>query len=102
MILEISQKWYDSLPGDLRQVIDRNGRSETLAINALALNMYGEQRKAWVANGGELISLPADEQATMMKLLSTVGEDVSRSKPALHEAFDVVAEAARRTRRVPS
>jgi TRAP-type transport system periplasmic protein len=102
VILEISQKWYDSLPGDLRQVIDRNGRSETLAINALALNMYGEQRKAWVANGGELISLPADEQATMMKLLSTVGEDVSRSKPALHEAFDVVAEAARRTRRVPS
>ena len=102
VILEISQKWYDSLPEDLRQIIDRDGRSESLAINASALKMYGDQRKAWVANGGELISLPADEQATMMKMLSSVGEDVSRSKPALHEAFDVVAEAARRTRQVPS
>ena len=73
-----------------------------LAINPLALKMYGNQRKAWVANGGELISLPADEQATMMKILSSVGEDVSRSRPGLHEAFEIVADAARRTHLTPS
>ena len=83
VVLEISQKWYDGLPEDLRQIIDQDGRSESLAINPLALKMYGNQRKAWVANGGELISLPADEQATMMKILSSVGEDVSRSRPAI-------------------
>jgi hypothetical protein len=63
--------------------------------------MFGDQRKAWVANGGERISLPADEQTAMMKMLSSVGEDVSRSQPALHEAFEIVADAARRTRQVP-
>jgi TRAP-type C4-dicarboxylate transport system substrate-binding protein len=102
VILEISQKWYDSLPKDLQQIIDRNGKSESLAINAPALKMYGDQRKAWSANGGELISLPPDEQAAMMKMLGSVGEDVSRSQPALHEAFEIVADAARRTRQVPS
>jgi TRAP-type transport system periplasmic protein len=101
VILEISQKWYESLPKDLQQTIDRDGRSESLAINATALKMFGDQRKAWVANGGELISLPADEQTAMMKMLSSVGEDVSRSQPALHEAFEIVADAARRTRQVP-
>ena len=35
VILEISQKWYDSLPKDLQQIIDRDGRSESLAINAI-------------------------------------------------------------------
>ncbi len=64
--------------------------------------MYGDQRKAWVANGGELISLPIDEQATMMKMLNSVGEDVSRKKSALYEAFEVLADAARRTRQAPS
>ena len=102
IVLEISQKWYDSLPEDLRQIIDGKGQSESLAINAPMLKMYGEQRKAWVTNGGELISLPANEQAAMMKMLHSVGEDVSRSKSALHEAFEVVADAARRTRQVPS
>ena len=102
VVLEISQKWYDGLPEDLRQIIDQDGRSESLAINPLALKMYGNQRKAWVANGGELISLPADEQATMMKILSSVGEDVSRSRPGLHEAFEIVADAARRTHLTPS
>jgi hypothetical protein len=33
----------------------------------------------------------------MMKMLGSVGEDVSRSKPALHDAYEVVADAARRT-----
>ncbi|MFZ3355003.1 MAG: TRAP transporter substrate-binding protein [Xanthobacteraceae bacterium] len=101
VILEISKKWYDSLPKDLQQIIDRDGRSESLAINATALKMYGDQRKAWVANGGELISLPPGEQSAMMKMLGSVGQDVSRSQPALHEAFEIVADAARRTRQVP-
>ena len=30
------------------------------------MKMYQEQRKAWTDAGGELISLPRDEQAEMM------------------------------------
>lgn len=102
VMLEISKKWYDSLPKELQDIIDRNGLSESLAINAPALKMFNEQRKAWVANGGELISLPADEQSEMMKILSSVGDDVSRSKPELYEAFNIVADAAKRTQRKPN
>ena len=53
--------------------------------------MYQEQRKAWTDAGGELISLPREEQASMMASLSSVGDDVSKSKPALHEAYQIVA-----------
>jgi TRAP-type C4-dicarboxylate transport system substrate-binding protein len=102
IIFEVSQKWYDSLPKDLQQTIDRDGLSESAAINAPALKMYLEQRKAWVANGGELIGLPKDEQAEMMHMLSSVGDDVAKPKPALHEAYQVVLNAAQRTRQAPS
>ena len=102
IILEVSKKWYDSLPKDLQQIVDRDGLSKSLAINAPALKMYQEQRKAWLNNGGELISLPKNEQAEMMHILSSVGEDVSKTKPALREAYQVVTDAAKRTQQAPS
>jgi len=34
----------------------------------------------------------------MMQLLASVGEDVSKSNPALHEAYEIVTDAAKRTR----
>jgi TRAP-type transport system periplasmic protein len=102
IIFEVSQKWYDSLPKDLQQIVDRDGLSESRAINAPALKMYLEQRKAWVANGGELISLPQNEQAELMRMLSSVGDDVSTPKPKLREAYQVVLNAAQRTRQTPS
>ena len=64
--------------------------------------MYLEQRKAWTANGGELISLPKDEQAEMMHMLSSVGDDIAKSKPTLREAYQVVLSAAQRTRQAAS
>jgi hypothetical protein len=34
----------------------------------------------------------------MMRILSSVGMDVSKAKPALSEAYRIVTEAAERTR----
>ena len=102
IILEVSQKWYDSLPKDLQEIVDRAGATVSKSIEPVALKMYQEQRKAWTDAGGELISLPREEQASMMASLSSVGEDVSKPKPALHEAYQIVTDAAKRTRQAPS
>src|ERR1700733_5117994 len=102
IILEVSQKWYDSLPKDLQEIVDRDGAAVSKSIEPTALKMYQEQRKAWVDAGGELISLPREEQTSMMASLSSVGEDVSKPKPALHEAYEIVTDAAKRTRQAPS
>jgi TRAP-type transport system periplasmic protein len=102
LIVEISKKWYDSLPADLQQIVDRDAAAESIAINPTALTMYEEQRKAWTDGGGELIKLPPDEQATFMKMLASVGTDVSNDKPAVREAYAVVTAAAQKTRQAPS
>jgi TRAP-type transport system periplasmic protein len=102
LIVEISKKWYDSLPADLQQIVDRDAAAESVAINPTALTMYEDQRKAWTAGGGELIKLPLDEQASFMKTLASVGADVSKDKPAVSEAYAAVTAAAQRTRQTPS
>jgi len=98
IILAISQKWYDSLPKDLQDIVDRDGAAASATVNPVALQMYQDQRKAWVDGGGELISLPRDEQADMMHMLASVGDDVSKAKPALNDAYQIVTDAAKRTR----
>jgi TRAP-type transport system periplasmic protein len=97
-IVEISRKWYDALPADLQQIVDKDAASQSVAINPQAVTINENARKAWVDSGGELISLPADDQASMLKILAGVGDEVSNAKPLLGAAYKIVTEAAGRTR----
>jgi TRAP-type C4-dicarboxylate transport system substrate-binding protein len=101
IVVEISQKWYDSLPKDLQEIVDRDGAAESAAIKPQAIEIYEAARKGWTDGGGELIALPPDEQSSMMATLASVGEDVSKAKPAVREAYQIVTEAAQRTRQAP-
>jgi len=98
IIVEVSRKWYDALPEDLRQIVDRTAAQESVAINPWAIDLNARVRKGWLDKGGEVISLPPDDQAAMMSTLASVGEDVSKSKSELSAAYGAVAEAAKRTR----
>jgi TRAP-type C4-dicarboxylate transport system substrate-binding protein len=101
-VVEISKKWYDTLPPDLQQVVDQTAAKETVAINPQAAEITENSRKIWTDTGGELISLPPDEQASLLKLLSSVGADVSKEKPLLAEAYKIVSGAAERVSNSPT
>jgi TRAP-type C4-dicarboxylate transport system substrate-binding protein len=96
-IVELSKKWYDALPDDLQQIVDNDAAAASTAINPQAVTINEQARQAWIDGGGELISLPPDEQAAMLKMLASVGDDVSKAKPQLGAAYHVVMEAAQRT-----
>jgi TRAP-type transport system periplasmic protein len=101
VVIEISRKWYDSLPKDLQQIVDKDAAVESVKINPWGSAFRQKMRKDWLAQGGELIALPPDEQAQMMKTLLSVGDDVSKNNAALHEAYETVVAAARRTEQAP-
>jgi TRAP-type C4-dicarboxylate transport system substrate-binding protein len=101
-LIEISQNWYNTLPNDLQQIVDGNGAIASKAIGPWAIGFETQMRKAWQDQGGELISLPPDEQSSMVRTLASVGQEVSKANPTLYEAYEIVADAARRTRPAPS
>jgi TRAP-type transport system periplasmic protein len=96
LIVEINQKWYASLPKDLQQIIDRDALQESEAIRPIAADLRGKSEAAYAASGGEEITLPADEQASFLKTIESVGADVSQSNPQLAAAYKIVTEAAAR------
>jgi TRAP-type transport system periplasmic protein len=95
-IVELSRKWYEALPADLQQILDKDALAESVAINGQAAAINEAARKAWLASGGELISLPDDEQATLLKIVAGAGDEVSATKPELSAAYRVVTDAAQR------
>jgi TRAP-type transport system periplasmic protein len=101
LVIEISKKWYESLPSDLQQIVDKDAAAESVAINPVSTDLLNKSRQSWRDGGGELNSLPPEEQALMIKTISPVAEEVSKTRPALHEAYEVIAEAAKRLRQVP-
>jgi len=97
-IAEISKSWYDSLPADLQKLIDSDAAAGQAAIGPTANDIVAKSRKGWVDAGGELISLPADEQTEMMKTFSAAASDVAKAKPVVDAAYKIVTDAAQRTR----
>jgi TRAP-type C4-dicarboxylate transport system substrate-binding protein len=96
LIVEVSRHWYESLPPDLQEIVSRDAAEQAVAINPQAIAIIKEAVKGWQAHGGELISLPADEQTEMLKTLASVGTDVSAKNPMLAAAFETVTAAAQR------
>jgi TRAP-type C4-dicarboxylate transport system substrate-binding protein len=94
-IAEVSQKWYESLPADLREIVDRDAVAETTAINPWVADFNVKVREAWSAGGGELIRLPPQEQSRLLAILASVGTDVSKSKPVVDAAYKIISDAAK-------
>jgi TRAP-type C4-dicarboxylate transport system substrate-binding protein len=96
IVTEYSAKWRASLPPDLRKIIDRDALAEAKAIVPVTEEFLANSRKEWVANGGELISLPPAEQSAMMATFSSVAADVAKNDPKIDAAYKLVSDAAKR------
>jgi len=96
LIEEVNEKWYESLPKDLQQIVDADATKEDAAIASVTAKMANEYLGEWKSAGGTLIELSSAEHAEMMKTLTSVGADVSSKDPMLAAAYKLVTEAAER------
>ena len=80
----------------MQEIVDRDAAKEATAINPQALDILNGARKTWTDHGGELIALPADEQAKMLQTLVSVGDDVAAKKPLVKTDYEIVKEAAQK------
>jgi TRAP-type C4-dicarboxylate transport system substrate-binding protein len=98
LIAVVNKKWFDSLPKDLQQIIEKAAAAQSLAVNPYAVEHVKQSEASYTSNGGELIRLPPGEHEQMMKTIASVATDVSSKNPALAAAYKIVAEAAARVR----
>jgi TRAP-type transport system periplasmic protein len=97
-IVVISKKWLESLPPDLQKVVRNDATEISNGIVPYVKEFFAAQRKVWTDNGGELTSLPADEQTALIQKISVVAVDLSASKPDLNAAVKIVFASAGRNK----
>jgi TRAP-type C4-dicarboxylate transport system substrate-binding protein len=98
LVIEISQKWFNSLPADLQQIVKQEAAAQSVAINPVAIDVFAKVRQGWIDAGGELVDLSREDQSAMTDILTSVGAEVSGKKPPLNAAYRLVKDAAERTR----
>ena len=96
IVAEMSKKWYDTLPADLQKIVLAEAEAASHEIVAWQAQDMANQRKTWLEHGGELAQLPPDEQAEMMKRMSTIADDVGARRPAIKEMYDQLKAAVKR------
>ncbi|MGH6672546.1 MAG: TRAP transporter substrate-binding protein [Xanthobacteraceae bacterium] len=93
----LSKKWFDALPKNLQTILDTDAGKAAAEVNPWAAKFYNTEAQVW-AQHGQIINLPANEQAQMMKTLADVGADVVKRRPNLAEAYETFVAAANRTK----
>jgi TRAP-type transport system periplasmic protein len=97
-VAEFSKKWFATLPPDLQKIIVENGARLADEVSPWGVDFYKNERKTWTDHGGELISLPPQEQAAMMESLASIGDDLSKDKPGLRKAYQTLVGAVQRAK----
>jgi TRAP-type transport system periplasmic protein len=92
----LSKKWFDGLPADLQTAVTKTADEARTEAIPWALSFLEEQRKAWVAKGGEIIHLSEAEHAELMTKMAPIGDDIVKSKPVLKPMWDQLQAAAKR------
>ena len=82
----------------MQKLVDSDAAAGQAAIGPTANDIVAKSRKGWTDAGGELISLPADEQAEVMKTFAAGAAEVAKAKPTIEAAYKIVVDAAARTR----
>jgi TRAP-type C4-dicarboxylate transport system substrate-binding protein len=90
----LSKKWLDSLPADLRKIVLDQCNKVASAMEPISEKLYEEGRTKWKQHGGELIKLPAAEEAQMMKRVAAVGPEAVRGRAPMKQLYDLMVATA--------
>ena len=93
-IAVVSKRWLDGLPSDLRKLVISTGLETQTKAQAFEIEFAKQQEKDWTAMGGEVHRLAPDNIAKMKTLLASVGDDVTKNQPAVHDMLERVRAVA--------
>jgi len=90
----VSQAWLDKLPPDLRKIVIDVGQEVQPQAQAWEVDFTKKLADDWVKLGGVVHTLPAGDQPKMKALLDSVGDEVTKDQPAVHDLLVKVRAAA--------
>jgi TRAP-type transport system periplasmic protein len=92
----VSKRWLESLPPDLQDIVVSTGKEAADEVLPWSLDFVAAQRKAWVADGGELINFSPEDSAELMKIMAPIGGDVVKTRPDMLPLWNLLNTTIKR------
>jgi len=94
----VNKRWFDGLPADVRSAMLAAGERIDREAFSFATALIEKANNDWQANGGQLLKLPAGEQAKLMADLKALGTQLLSANPAVKGEYDELLKVADRTK----
>lgn len=94
----VNKKWFDGLPPDVQAAMLRAGEEVDRQAFSFATDLIQKANAAWQANGGQILRLPAPEQAKLMGDLKALGAQLLSANPAVKAEYEELVRVAERTK----
>ena len=83
----LSRAWLNKLPAELRNMVIEEGKKLQARINPHSRELDQTMVKRWRDAGGELVKLPAADQARVKQLLAGIGNEVTKDNASAHAFY---------------
>jgi len=83
----VNEGWFKSQPKDVQEAIRAAGREAEKSAFPWVIENNKKSYDAWVANKGEILKLPTQEQETMMKNFVAIGTKIVDGNAGVKKEF---------------
>ena len=97
-ICVLSKIWVDKLPPDLQKIVLDDAGSVGRDMLPFVESFLTKERAAWTAGGGELISLPPNEEAQLLAKFTPIANEVMKDKPDMLSMYNLMLAARARAK----
>ena len=84
----INEAWFQKQPKDLQEAIRAAGRTAEQQAFPWGVNNVKRSNELWLANKGEILNLPAQEQISMMQTFVSLGTSIVAQNSAVKAEMD--------------
>lgn len=93
-----SSDWLEEQSEEVRTLVLEAGEEATRAVEQFSYDDIDDAREQWVAKGGEVVELTAEQRAAFTDVLLPVGPEVVGDNAQLQEAYGIMQAAIERSR----
>jgi TRAP-type C4-dicarboxylate transport system substrate-binding protein len=94
----VNKRWFDGLPAQVQSAMLAAGERVDKEAFSFATALIDKANSDWRANGGQLLKLPAAEQAKLMADLKAIGTQLLSTNPQIKAEYDELLRVAERTK----
>lgn len=86
----VNEAWFQAQPADVQEAIRAAGRAAEVKVFPWGLANLERANAVWTSKGGEVLALPAEQQAKMMTEFRDIGTAIVSADPAVKAEYDIL------------